>query len=68
MKDETGALIVMFRNLGEWWDRWPEQSGAFIRGSQARKDIASQIRYYKRDRGRTSFKSTLLTNYGKPRP
>jgi hypothetical protein len=63
MKDGTREVFGVLRAA---IDRWSEASGhrdAYVRGSQARKDIAEQIVRYRFMLGRTGFLNRLRESF-----
>ncbi|HUY90882.1 MAG TPA: hypothetical protein VMV10_19255 [Pirellulales bacterium] len=66
MKHETMKLFELLRKA---IDRWSDASGhrdAYIRGSQARKDLACQISRYRFMLGRDGFLDKLRKSFDKP--
>src|SRR6476469_3923095 len=65
MKDETAAVFKTLRVAVEFWSEAAGHRDAYVRGTQARRDIAAQIRSYKFMWGRAKFIETLRTNQAK---
>ncbi len=65
MTDRTIALFKTLRVAVELWSEASKHRDAYVRGTQARRDIASQIRNYKGMWGRAKFIETLRSNQAK---
>jgi hypothetical protein len=55
MRDETRALFQTRRQAVEVWSRTSGHYDAYVRGSQARKDLAEQIVEYRKWLGKRKF-------------
>jgi hypothetical protein len=59
MRDETRAVFQLLQNAIEHWSDAAGHRDAYVRGSQARKDLAEQIVAHRRMRGRKGFMDKL---------
>jgi len=59
MKDQTRAIFATLREAIERWSDAAGHRDAYVRGSQARRDVADQIRAYRKMLGGKGFLARL---------